>query len=77
MKSLKSLWVKQDDMKRRVKERFQQVLHNEKGQGMVEYGLIMALISVVVIVMLTGIGENLLARFTEVNDNLVDTPVAP
>ncbi|OEF99521.1 pilus assembly protein [Vulcanibacillus modesticaldus] len=57
-------------MKQRIKDRVRNVLTNEKGQGMVEYGLILALISVVVIVMLTGIGQNLLNRFTDVNNNL-------
>ncbi|WP_218064926.1 Flp family type IVb pilin [Vulcanibacillus modesticaldus] len=70
MKALTNLWVKQYTMKQRIKDRVRNVLTNEKGQGMVEYGLILALISVVVIVMLTGIGQNLLNRFTDVNNNL-------
>ena len=70
MKALKKLWVKQDQMKRNLKERMQQSLFNERGQGMVEYGLILALIAIVVIVMLTSIGQSLLAKFTSINDNL-------
>lgn len=37
---------------------------NESGQGMVEYGLILALISVVVIGVLTTMGGNLNTMFT-------------
>ena len=44
----------------------QQVLKNEKGQGMVEYGLILALIAVVVIGVMTTMGTNLQAMFTNV-----------
>ena len=43
---------------------------SEKGQGMVEYGLILALIAVVVIALLTGIGENLKGIFTRVQGAL-------
>lgn len=39
----------------------------EEGQGMVEYGLIIALVSVVAIVTLTSIGNKLLAKFQEVD----------
>ncbi|MDD4583789.1 MAG: Flp family type IVb pilin [Eubacteriales bacterium] len=42
----------------------------ESGQGMVEYGLIIALISIVVIGMLTGIGTKLLAHFTTIEGAL-------
>lgn len=39
------------------------LLHNEKGQGMVEYGLILSLIAVVVIAALTLMGTNLQGMF--------------
>lgn len=42
------------------------VLRNEKGQGMVEYGLILALIAVVVIGVMTTMGGNLKDMFTTV-----------
>ena len=42
------------------------ILKNEKGQGMVEYGLILALIAVVVIGVMTTMGTNLQAMFTNV-----------
>ena len=40
------------------------ILQNRKGQGMVEYGLILALIAVVVIGALTLMGGNLSTMFT-------------
>lgn len=40
---------------------------DEEGQGMVEYGLILALIAVVVIAALTLIGQNLQAKYNQVN----------
>jgi pilus assembly protein Flp/PilA len=45
-------------------------LRNEKGQGMVEYGLILALIAVVVIGIMTTMGTNLQAMFTTVSGKL-------
>ncbi len=44
----------------------------EKGQGMVEYGLILALVSIVAILALSGIGETLKGVFGEVNTVLGD-----
>jgi len=38
------------------------MLDNEKGQGMVEYGLILALIAVVVIASMTQIGNDLATK---------------
>lgn len=42
------------------------IINNQSGQGMAEYGLILALIAVVVIAVITGIGKGLVAKFTEV-----------
>lgn len=42
----------------------------EDGQGMVEYGLILALISVVVVGVLGTIGTKLLAKFNAVDNEL-------
>lgn len=41
------------------------VLKDKKGQGMVEYGLILALIAVVVIGALTSMGTDITALFTK------------
>lgn len=71
MDKLIKFWLKQDRVKNNIKNRVQEVLHNEKGQGMVEYGLILALVSIVVIIALTGIGTNIEAKFTKIKDSLL------
>ena len=43
---------------------------DEEGQGMVEYGLIIGLIAVVVIVALVALGPKIRDMFDEVNDQL-------
>ena len=45
-------------------------LRNKKGQGLVEYALILVLIAIVVITILTAIGGSLNGVFTQVNDAL-------
>jgi len=42
----------------------------ESGQGMVEYGLILALVSVVVIAILGTVGDDLINQFTNVANAL-------
>lgn len=42
----------------------------ESGQGMVEYGLIIALIAVVVIVALTLLGQGIDKKFKAINEKL-------
>ena len=49
---------------------FSRFAKNESGATAIEYGLIAALIAVVVIAVLTEIGQNLLARLTEVANGL-------
>lgn len=49
---------------------FSRFAKNESGATAIEYGLIAALIAVVVIAVLTKIGQNLLARLTEVANGL-------
>ncbi|MDY2789041.1 MAG: Flp family type IVb pilin [Atopobium sp.] len=46
----------------------------ESGQGLVEYGLIIALIAVVCIVALTTLGDGIRKKFVEVNDKLTPKP---
>lgn len=53
-----------------MKEMLLQLLRDENGQGMAEYGLILALIAVVCVAALTILGGGLRDKFTEVNNNL-------
>ncbi|NLB74234.1 MAG: Flp family type IVb pilin [Firmicutes bacterium] len=46
------------------------LFYEEDGQGMVEYGLIIALIAIAVIVVLTQLGEGLGGIFTRVKGEL-------
>ncbi|MGE5572158.1 MAG: Flp family type IVb pilin [Bacteroidota bacterium] len=46
------------------------LFYEEDGQSMVEYGLIIALIAVVVIVVLTTMGQRLSTLFSKVNSEL-------
>lgn len=43
---------------------------DESGQALVEYGLILALVAVVVIVALSVLGKNLTSMFTGVSDQV-------
>jgi pilus assembly protein Flp/PilA len=43
---------------------------DQRGQGMAEYGLIIALIAVVVMAALGLLGSRLYSKFSEVNDQL-------
>lgn len=47
-------------------ERFRSLSHGEEGQGMIEYGLLVALISIVAIVTITAIGGGLTNNFNKV-----------
>ena len=51
-------------------EKLKQLVIEEQGQGMVEYGLILALIAIVVIVALTDIGENIKDVFEDLGGKL-------
>ncbi|MGE5629003.1 MAG: Flp family type IVb pilin [Solirubrobacterales bacterium] len=46
------------------------IVANEEGQGMVEYGLILALVAVVVIAALTLLGPKIANVFNNVNNKL-------
>ncbi|HOT22143.1 MAG TPA: Flp family type IVb pilin [Sedimentibacter sp.] len=56
-----------------MKKLFSWLKNEESGQGMVEYGLILALIAVVVIVALRTIGTNANATFENIADELEGT----
>ncbi|MDQ0350784.1 pilus assembly protein Flp/PilA [Alkalibacillus filiformis] len=51
-------------------EKFKGLLVEEEGQGMVEYGLIVGLISVVVVALLVTVGDNLKEVFTDIGNAL-------
>jgi pilus assembly protein Flp/PilA len=46
------------------------LVNNKKGQGMVEYGIIIALIAAVSIIVIGTIGQDILAAFTTVEGQL-------
>ena len=46
------------------------LLDSQKGQGMVEYGLILALISIAAIAIMSPIGARIVQTFTGVRDAL-------
>jgi len=56
-------------MKIRV-QRLLRKLNRNRGQSLVEYALILALISVVAILVLRGIGSSVNTKLGNVNDNL-------
>ncbi len=53
-----------------MKTLFQRFVRDESGATAIEYGLIAALIAVVIIAILTSVGTQLNARFTSVRDGL-------
>lgn len=53
-----------------MKEKMKKIFLDESGQGMVEYGLLIALIAIATIVALTALGENITNMFNKVNNTL-------
>lgn len=53
-----------------------QMMKSKKGQGMVEYGLIIGLIAIVVIVALTALGGGLNGIFERITGELAAVPAA-
>ena len=53
-----------------LKNRFMSVLKDKKGQGMVEYALIIGLVAVVVIAVLVLLGPAIAAKFQTIVNNL-------
>ena len=53
-----------------MKEMMNWIANEEEGQGMVEYALILALISIVAIVALRALGGTVNSKFTEINSTL-------
>jgi len=60
-----------------MKKLMMDLLRDEEGQGMVEYGIIIALISVVAIVAIKSIGTKVNGAFTEVDTKLELSPGTP
>ncbi|MFJ6374827.1 Flp family type IVb pilin [Pseudarthrobacter oxydans] len=50
--------------------------NEEKGATAVEYGIMVALIAVVIIVAVSTLGSNLTTLFTDVNTDIVNPPAA-
>jgi pilus assembly protein Flp/PilA len=51
---------------------FYRFLNDEQGATAIEYGLIAALVSVVIITAVATLGDNLTTTFTSINDCLAD-----
>lgn len=54
-----------------MREIIRRLVRDEEGQGMAEYGLILALIAVAVIVVLGTMGDEINKTFTKVKDELL------
>lgn len=55
-------------------EKLKQLVTEEEGQGMVEYGLILALVAVVVMVAMGPLGGTIADNFDEIVTKLGGTP---
>ena len=53
------------------------LVRNEKGQTMVEYGLLIALISIAVIAVLVVLGPHIASFFQTVDNQLTTVPTTP
>jgi pilus assembly protein Flp/PilA len=49
---------------------FNRLIKEEKGQGLVEYALILVLVSVAAIAIMTSLGDNNKARINEITNTL-------
>lgn len=56
-----------------MKEKLFGLIKDEKGQAMTEYGLIIALVAVVVIIALTSLGTTISGKFVEIKNGLTGT----
>jgi pilus assembly protein Flp/PilA len=57
-----------------MKKLFSWLKNEESGQGMVEYGLIIALIAIVVIAALVALGPKIAGIFDAIGEKLPDAP---
>ena len=53
-----------------INKRIEAALSRQEGQGMVEYGLIIALVAIAVIVALTALGGQLTSIFSSITSSL-------
>lgn len=60
-----------------MKKRLMQLWKDEEGATMVEYGVMVALIAAVSIVIIGPLGEKVLAAFTAVDGAMPVAPAAP
>ena len=71
---VKSLWAPAQDAWSETVERIQHMLdrlyHHSRGQGLVEYALIIALIAIVVIAILILLGPAIGSVFSQIQQNL-------
>jgi pilus assembly protein Flp/PilA len=58
------------EVRERIRAALEQLDAREEGQGMVEYGLILVLISIVVIVILTTLGHTVNNVFSNISKGL-------
>jgi pilus assembly protein Flp/PilA len=65
---MKTMVEKMEDFYRRM---LSYVTTSEKGQTLVEYALILVLIALVVIVMLSGVGQKVNSVYSTINSSLV------
>jgi pilus assembly protein Flp/PilA len=57
-----------------MKKLLNKIRNNESGATAIEYGLIAALIAVVLITSLTTLGTNIKGKFTEISTSVAGTP---
>jgi pilus assembly protein Flp/PilA len=57
-------------------EQMKRLVVEEEGQAMTEYGLIIGLVAIVVIVALTAMGGQLKTLFNEITTTLSNTPTS-
>jgi pilus assembly protein Flp/PilA len=58
-------------------EILKQLLRDEEGQGLVEYGIIIGLIAIVCITAVRGLGKKMSTNYTDISHNLDVIPVKP
>ena len=60
-----------------LKAEVARIAREERGQGMVEYGLILALVAVAAVVVLIALGGNITSIFSNVGNQLTQANATP